>query len=59
MMERRMRGAMHRQPWSPAQDEQLREMAKSERDRRVIAKKFGRTSEAVSSRMAKLGLTGD
>ena len=54
-----MRGAMHRQPWSPAQDEQLREMAKSERDRRVIAKKFGRTSEAVSSRMAKLGLTGD
>jgi hypothetical protein len=48
---------MHRQRWFPATDDQLREMAATEADRRMIARRFGRSEEAVAQRMSKLGLT--
>jgi hypothetical protein len=58
MTERRLPGANHRQRWSPATDDQLREMAGSETDRGLIARRFVRTTAAISTRMGKLGLTG-
>lgn len=47
----------HRQPWTPAADRQLRDLAKQNTPTRVIGIKAGRTEAAVQARASELGVS--
>jgi hypothetical protein len=43
----------HGQAWTPAQDKQLRELAKGNTPTRVIGLKLGRTEDAIRNRASE------
>lgn len=45
----------HGKPWTPAQDAQLRDLAKRNTPTGLIAHKTGRTEDAVRSRSSEIG----
>jgi len=47
----------HRQPWTPAADRQLRDLAKQNTPTRVIGIKTGRTPDAVQARASEIKVT--
>ncbi len=44
----------HRQPWTPAADKQLRDLAKQNTPTRAIGLKTGRTPDAVQARASDI-----
>lgn len=47
----------HRQPWSPAQDKVLRDLARGNTPTRVIALKMERTPDAIRGRASEKGIS--
>ena len=47
----------HREPWTPAQDKQLRDLAKGNTPTRVIGVKIGRTPNAIRDRASDKGVS--
>jgi hypothetical protein len=51
--------ANHRQPWTPAADKQLRDLARGNTPTRVIGLKMGRTPDAIYNHAAQKGISLD
>jgi hypothetical protein len=47
----------HGKPWTPAQDRQLRDLAKGNTPTRVMGLKMGRTEDSIRSRAADKGVS--